>query len=124
MNRHSLIGILSLVALSAPVTALSLQAAEMPAGYTLSKTPIDGQYCYPKGNDRSLLYCYRKPLEPVNSASEPKKGLANDVEQTGRGLSNSLERDGKGISNTLEREGQGISNTLEGAGRKVYDYLR
>jgi hypothetical protein len=33
----------------------------MPAGYTLSKTPLKGQHCY-RHNNEANLYCYRTKI--------------------------------------------------------------
>ncbi|MGB8702348.1 MAG: hypothetical protein WCD18_23265 [Thermosynechococcaceae cyanobacterium] len=43
-------------------------AADMPPGYTLSKTALPGKHCYHYGGDHTYFYCYPRAI----SASEIK----------------------------------------------------
>lgn len=55
------VSVLGLGIIAAPM-ALKAEST-MPSGYTLSKTPIQGQHCYHHGGGHVNYYCYTRKLQ-------------------------------------------------------------
>jgi hypothetical protein len=72
----------SLMGLSAGLTHAQPQlpagAEDMPAGYTLSKTPVSGKHCYHHGGGQVYFYCYSRTIQSSEIKSHNSMMMKKD----------------------------------------------
>jgi hypothetical protein len=78
---------------STPTRSPEPNSKDIPPGYTVSQTRIEGQHCYHRKKERNVHYCYQKPIDTgCSDLVTSSRSLLGVFERTGRGLCHTFDK--------------------------------